>query len=126
MQHTAGALMAAPRTMEDKTMGYTRYWVRPRELDAEQFRAFAEACEKACAELAGSLADAAFGADEVRFEGNPGCETFLIERVSTRGWAEEPVFEFCKTQRLPYDAAVERCLQILQAHFHEAEIPEPS
>jgi hypothetical protein len=96
-------------------------------LDAERFRAFADACDKACSTLEGNnLVDAIFTADQIRFEGRPGCETFLIERVSTRGRAEEPVFEFCKTQRLPYDAAVERCLQILQAHFHEAEIPEPS
>ena len=107
-------------------MGFTRYWVRPRELDAERFRVFADACSKACSSLECNLVDAVFTADQIRFEDRPGCETFLIERVSTRGRAEEPVFEFCKTQRLPYDAAVERCLQILQAHFHEAEIPEPS
>jgi len=96
-------------------------------MDAERFRAFADACNdacgEACAELAGNLADSAFTAEDVRFEGSPGCETFLIERVSTRGRAEEPVFEFCKTQRLPYDAAVERCLRILKEHFPEVEIP---
>jgi hypothetical protein len=107
-------------------MGFTRYWVRPRELDAERFRVFADACSKACSALECNLVDATFTAEEVRFDGSPGCETFLIERVSTRGRAEEPVFEFCKTQRLPYDTVVERCLQSLQAHFHEVEIPEPS
>ena len=107
-------------------MGFTRYWVRPRELDAERFRVFADACSKACSALECNLVDAVFTADEVRFEGSPGCETFLIERVSTRGRGEEPIFEFCKTQRLPYDTAVERCLQVLQAHFHEVEIPEPA
>jgi hypothetical protein len=112
--------------MEDMMMGYTRYWYRPRELDAERFRAFAEACQTACAELAECLADTTFTEEEVRFEGSPGCETFLIERVSTRGRAEEPVFEFCKTQRLPYDAAVERCLHTLKEHFPEVEIPDPA
>ena len=107
-------------------MGFTRYWVRPRKLAAERFRVFADACSKTCSALECNLVDATFTAEEVRFDGSPGCETFLIERVSTRGRAEEPVFEFCKTQRLPYDAAVERCLQILQAHFPEVEIPEPS
>jgi hypothetical protein len=66
-------------------MGFTRYWVRPRELDAKRFRAFADACQTACAELAGCLAESTFTADKVRFEGSPGCETFLIERFSTRG-----------------------------------------
>ncbi len=107
-------------------MGYTRYWYRPRELNAERFSAFVAACSEACAELAESAADVAFTEEEVRFEGSPGCETFLIERVSTGGRAEEPVFEFCKTQRLPYDAAVERCLQTLKEHFPEVEIPEPA
>jgi hypothetical protein len=117
MQHAAGALMAAPRTMEDTTMGFTRYWTRPRELDAERFRTFAEACQEVCAELVDNLADPAFTTEDVRFGGNPGCETFLIERVSTRGRGEEPVFEFCKTQHLPYDAVVGRCLRILKEHF---------
>jgi hypothetical protein len=126
MQHTTGALMAAPRTTEDMTMGFTRYWVRPSELDAERFRVFAKACEKACSARECNLVDTTFTADEVRFEGFPGCETFLIERVSTRGRAEERVFEFCKTQMRPYDAAAERCLQILKEHFPEVEIPEPS
>ena len=107
-------------------MGFTRYWVRPRELDAERFRAFADACNETCAELSEVLADAAFTAEEVRFDGHPGCETFLIERISTRGRGEEPVFEFCKTQHLPYDAAVERCLRILKDHFSEVEIPDPA
>ena len=107
-------------------MGFTRYWVRLRELDAERFGTFADACKEACAELAESLADAAFTEEEVRFEGSPGCETFPIERISTRGRAEDPVFEFCKTQRLPYDAAVERCLRILKEHFPEVEFPEPA
>ncbi len=108
-------------------MGFTRYWHRPRELDAERFRAFADACQEACAELEGCFADPVFTADEVRFDGRPGCETFLVERIATCGRGGEPVFEFCKTQRLCYDTAVERCLRILQEHFpDEVEIPDPA
>jgi hypothetical protein len=95
-------------------------------LDAERFRAFANACKEARAELADTLADATFTAEEVRFDGNPGCETFLIERVSTRDRCGAPVFEFCKTQRLPYDNAVALCLRILKDHFPEVDIPDPA
>jgi hypothetical protein len=95
-------------------------------LDAERFRAFADACNEACTALADSTADAAFTAEDVRFDGNPGCETFLIERISTRDRCGAPVFEFCKTQHLPYDAAVERCLRILKDHFPEVDIPDPA
>ena len=107
-------------------MGFTRYWYRPRKLEAERFRTFADACQEVCAELADTLADAAFTGEEVRFDGNPGCETFLIERVSTRDRHGAPVFEFCKTAHLPYDTAVERCLRILQEHFPEVDIPDPA
>lgn len=107
-------------------MGYTRYWARPRELDAEQFRAFAEACRATCAELEGCLTDASFTADKICFKGRPGCETFLIERVASSSRREGLIFEFCKTQRLPYDAAVDQCLTILKARFPEVEIPEPA
>ena len=91
-----------------------------------RFRAFAEVCQETCPELLGCLEATAFTADEVRFDGSPGCETFLVERISTRGRREMRVFEFCKTQRLPYDTAVERCLRILQEHFPEVDIPDPA
>ncbi len=108
-------------------MGFTRYWHRPRVMDAARFGAFADACQEACVELDGCLAAPTFTEDEVRFDGSPGCETFLVERIATRGRGEEPVFEFCKTAHLPYDTAVEQCLRILQEHFpNEVEIPDPA
>lgn len=107
-------------------MGFTRYSYRPRAMEAERFAAFADECREACSGLAGSVADAAFTEEEVRFDGDPGCETFLVERIATRGRVEERVFEFCKTQGLPYDACVARCLEIFKEHFPEVEIPDPA
>lgn len=107
-------------------MGYTRYWRRPQELDAERFSRFAAACEAACSELGDSLSGAEFSSEAVRFEGAPGCEPFIVERVSAGRVRDGGVSEFCKTQRMPYDAAVERCLVLLTEFFPEVEVPEPS
>jgi len=107
-------------------MGFTRYWTRPKELDAAKFAAFAAACQEACREFDGQLVNATFSMEEVLFDANPGCETFHVPRVSPEDARDGEVFEFCKTRRLPYDAAVERCLALLKEHFPEVTLPEPS
>lgn len=110
-------------------MGFTRYWVRPAELEAERFSAFSKACQEACQEYRDSIFDPRFTDDEVAFDGWPDCEPFVIERISGNAWRENRrrengIFEYCKTQRLPYDAAVARCLELLKEHFPEVEVPE--
>ena len=108
-------------------MGFTRYWIRPKELDAERFVLFSAACRDACADMAEVLANTVFGISQVSFEGKPRCETFTIDQVSTgRIIRENGVFECCKTQKLPYDAAVAECLDLLKDYFPEVEIEEPS
>jgi len=107
-------------------MGFTRYWIRPRKLDAERFARFSVACQEACKDFQGQLVDATFDDSEVRFDAMPGCETFMIERVSSGRQREDVVFEFCKTRHLPYDTVVEKCLVILKEHFPEVTLPDPS
>jgi len=107
-------------------MGSTRYWTRPRELDAVRFNEFAQACAANCAGFEERLAEAVFSEEEVRFSGRPECEPFIVERVSTGRERDGVVFEFCKTQHLPYDEAVDKCLQLLKEHFPEVTLPEPS
>ena len=62
----------------------------------------------------------------VSFEGKPGCEPFILGRMATGSYRRGSYFEFCKTQQMPYDQAVQRCLELLKEHFPEVEIPEPS
>ncbi len=107
-------------------MGFTRYWTRPKTLDAAIFRRFSESCRKTCEYFEGTLVNAVFDAVQVRFDATPGCETFLIQQVSMEDEEHGEVFEFCKTRELPYDRAVEKCLNILKEHFPEVTIHEPS
>jgi hypothetical protein len=104
-------------------MVYTRCWFRPKELDAEKFRLFAEACQKAAAQMGDILNSATFTPEDVSIEGSPGCETFTIDRISISEGQEELLFEFCRTELLPYDAVVERCLNLLKEYFPEVDIP---
>ncbi len=107
-------------------MGFTRYWIRPKELDVERFAQFSAACQEVCKDFQDQLVDAVFNDTEVRFDATPGCETFFIERISTHRQREDGVFEFCKTRQLPYDTVVEQCLVLLKDHFPEVTIPDPS
>lgn len=107
-------------------MGFTRYWTRPRELDRHKFADFSRDCEKSCVAYSVVLRNAYFSPEEIRFEGNPGCEPFTIERLSRGRERGGRVMEFCKTQQLPYDEAVASCLHALRSHFPDVEIPAPS
>ena len=107
-------------------MGFTRYWTRPRKLDATPFASFAAECREACAALNIELKNTMFSDDLVSFEGSPGCEPFVVSRESNGREHSGRISEFCKTQKLPYDRAVEKCLALLNHHFPEVDIPEPS
>jgi hypothetical protein len=107
-------------------MGFTRYWTRPREFDTQRFATFAAACAEVCSEFEDCIMHAVFSDEKVSFEGTPGCEPFVIERVSFGREREGNVFGFCKTQELQYDDVVERCLELVASHFAEITIPEPS
>ena len=108
-------------------MGYTRYWMRPRTLDRGTFALFAEECQKLAAESVITIESAVFNQDLVFFRGVPGCEDFSIEATSTGRVRDGVVFEFCKTEQLPYDQLVEACLRLLQKHFpDDVELPRPS
>lgn len=106
-------------------MGFTRYWVRPRELDQKRFSEFAAACGSACASLDLGLFSETFNDDAVQFSAKPMSEPFIVERVSQGRERDGMVNEFCKTMALPYDQAVDVCLGCLREYFPETEIPAP-
>ncbi len=117
-------------------MGYTHSWRRPRALDFAAFMAASADCAKV-AELAAARGIELAGWDgsgEPTFEpaivafnglGEASHETFAVPCVSDAREHEgmEPegmVFEFCKTNRKPYDAAVTACLLVLKHHLGDA------
>ena len=110
---------------ENEPKPFTHYWVRPKELDIERFAKFSAACEKTCKQSSGTLVDAVFTTDVVRFNAEPGCQAFVIERVSSDEDLDGEVFDFCKTCQYPYDAIVARCLVLLKEHFPEVTVTRP-
>ena len=107
-------------------MGFTRYWVRPRQLERDRFRSFADACKLECSALGVGLLAEEFTTESISFDGIPSCERFTIECVSQGRERDGRITEYCKTQGLPYDKAVVACLALLKEHFPEVELPEPS
>lgn len=107
-------------------MGFTRYWIRPRELDRERFAVYADACDLRCGTLDVGMQKEVFSAEVVGFDAEPGCEPFRIERISQGRERDGRITEYCKTRQLPYDRAVEVCVELLQKHFPEVTIPLPS
>lgn len=107
-------------------MGFTRYWRRPDELDQEKFDQFVQECRKICMDSSELISSFEVTVDHVRIDGQPGCEPFVVNRKSEGRLRDGCVSEFCKTQGLPYDAVVQRCLEALALHFPEVQIPMPS
>jgi len=117
-------------------MGYTHYASRQKTLPIRKFKLAAEECRKVvealCQEKGFKVQWESddpkpphFGPDNIRFngEGENGHETFDINRVY-QPYPEQPKpargegwFEFTKTARKPYDAAVCACLMVFQHHF---------
>ena len=95
--YCVGRWVISTMAEENEPMPFTRYWVRPKELDMERFARFSAACAKACKKFPGKLVDAVFTADVVGFNAEPGCQAFVVERVSTDEDLDGDVFDFCKT-----------------------------
>lgn len=93
-------------------MGYTRYWTIKNQLDDHSFIEFKKTCENLFDLFEISLGDLQISDDFVRFNGveDDAHETFLFEKSSMG-------FNFCKTQRKPYDDLVCGCLQIAKDIF---------
>ena len=121
-------------------MGYTNYWRAPRVLEKQAFIAFADDCRKICESLPVGLAGASgegkpeFGQDEICFNGispNDDHEPFIINRklviIDPKHFCSQPdenglYFDFCKTERKPYDLCVKCCLVLLKAYFPQVKI----
>jgi len=112
--------------LETIVMGFTRFWRRPRELDRERFGLYGIRCRGICNDFGDVVACIETNDEEVRLNGQPECEPFVVRRISNGRESDGLVSEFCKTQGLPYDAAVERCLAILAELFPEVELPPAS
>lgn len=116
-------------------MGYTHYHPVRAKLPARAFVRAAEDCRKVCeviqtrhdirlaAEYDRPNDPPVFSAQEIRLNGvgELGHETFLVERVHSSPRPDKDyggrTFEFCKTNRKPYDLAVTACLIVLKHHL---------
>lgn len=108
-------------------MGWTHNWQRPSELPADAFAAAAGDCARIAEVLSCNLAgsdgtgEPVFGSDLIEFNGpQPDCcepFRFAVHEIDRRG--RELVCSFCKTQRMPYDLAVQCALIILKHHLGE-------
>lgn len=85
-------------------MGYTRYWDIKNDLDDCRFLKFKEFCNQIVELFDIPLDDIIITDNVVRFNGvgDDAHETFVFSKKSG--------FNFCKTQRKPYDAVVCACL----------------
>ena len=107
-------------------MGWTHYWKKETELPAEKFSNAVADCRKILALLDVSLAGSeGIGApvlndDEIIFNGSADtgmCEPFKFRRIQKPRLGKNVVFEYCKTEHMPYDLAVQCCLVILKFHL---------
>jgi hypothetical protein len=93
-------------------MGYTRYWKISKSLDAEKFIQLKDIFCMVVDKLDIPLDDVELSDEVIRFNGvgDNAHETFVLEKNRLG-------FDFCKTQRKPYDALVCACLYLSQKLF---------
>ena len=109
-------------------MGYTQYWQRPPRLPAEAFGRAVADCRRVLPETKVPLAGAqgngkpVFRADAIVFNGvgAASLETFAIRLEEADRGAGRPQFSFCKTERRPYDLAVQVTLIVFKHHLGAA------
>ena len=105
-------------------MGYTHYWCRPLTLPKASLNSAAADCARVLLQLGVPLAGAdgtgqpRFGPAAIVFNGvgRDSCETFaILPKETTRHG--DMASSFCKTNRLPYDIAVQVALIICRHHL---------
>ena len=133
-------------------MGYTNYFYAPIVMEEEKFKTLAEELQFAYAFAQGTNSSSNNGTNQDKFfsihnwegKGEPEFtseriafngdeskgldhETFSINRDNTKraaavGSRDGLVFEFCKTNRKPYDIMVQLSMLRLKHHFPETKI----
>jgi hypothetical protein len=115
-------------------LGYTHYWYQDPKLDADKFAAaaldIAKVVEMSKVSLGGGMGGAGtapeIGPEKIRLNGIEGDahETFAIEptaeKPSYQDQSDPKVFNFCKTDRKPYDEVVTASLAVLKHHLGDA------
>lgn len=96
-------------------MGYTRYWKsNKRVLDDNKFKHFSHICKLVIESMNIPLDDITINDNIVRFNGvgDDAHETFVFSKKIDD-------FNFCKTQRKPYDELVCACLEFAKNIFKD-------
>jgi hypothetical protein len=103
-------------------MGYTHYWRRPKILTEDRWSSFCNDIERLCF-FYKEILKYGITDDYISINGIDGCETLYIDRVSEDTERdEEQVFDFCKTNRAPYDIVVMVALMLLHHHYPNVKI----
>lgn len=106
----------------------TIYWWRPPVIPATLFNVALLDCQKICQimqaknmfQLCGPDSDVpAFESEKIAFSGVPTADLFLLPQKSTRLNRDGQVFEFCKTNRLPYELAAVACVVIFKFYLED-------
>lgn len=92
-------------------MGYTRYWTIKNELCDKNFFKFKEDFKEIVESFKIPLGELIIDKNFIRFNGldDDAHETFFLQR--------KPGFNFCKTQRKPYDDLVCACFELCKYYF---------
>jgi len=90
-------------------MGYTNYWHQKINFTDDQWKQIKHEADYIDGIADTNLVDVEITDDHIIFNGNPGCETFVLEK----NLQKEPEYEgqdltfyFCKTRAMTYDIYV--------------------
>lgn len=90
-------------------MGYTNYWHQYINFNDKQWKALQQEAEYINGIADKNLTDVKITDEHIIFNGNPGCETFVLEKnipTEPEYPGQDLSFYFCKTRAMTYDIYV--------------------
>ena len=90
-------------------MGYTNYWHQHINFTDDQWKQIQHEADYIDGIADKNLADIEITDEHIIFNGNPGCETFVLEKnmLTEKEYDSQDLsFNFCKTRAMTYDIYV--------------------
>jgi|TARA_R100000081_G_C4787203_1_gene155354 hypothetical protein len=105
-------------------MGYTNYWHQHIDFNDKQWKALQQEAEYIDGIASGNLADIEITDDYILMNGNPGCETFVLNknRPTEKDYESQDLsFNFCKTRAMTYDIYIWHMLIFAAGMINDVE-----
>ena len=105
-------------------MGYTNYWHQHINFTDDQWKQIKQEADYIDGIADTNLKDIEITNDHILMNGNPGCETFVLEKnmpTEKQYESQDLSFNFCKTRAMTYDIYVWHMLVFVAGMINDTD-----